>query len=166
MSWFLITLGILILGMFIALGVARMEAVHWQTQLKASEFATEVPWLMSLDLALIIFSIGVLMVTGWLLLLGLRYARHCARYVSLSHRLRRQTQRFLVARETAAEAAAEAVRWRTKEAQNNRLTELIAQWLFAHQVARLARHSTHPDLAQRVDRALAYLGLAVRPAAS
>lgn len=167
MEIFLVALWFLCVSMFLALGIARMDAVHWQTALATAEPTAEVVSLVSVDLALIVFSIGVLITTAWLLLLGLNHARHCARYVGAARRLRRQMQRFYIAREVATEAAGEVARWRIKDAQSHRLTSLAAQWLFAYQVLRIKScHVTHPDLAQRVDRALAQLGLTVRPAAS
>lgn len=164
MDWVLLALGVLILSMFLSLGVARLEGVHWQTLLTTGE-STELTPLVSFDLALVIFSIGVLVVTAWLLLIGLDHARLCARRVSLALRIRRQTRHFQQARQAAADAAAEAIRWRMKDAQSNRLTVLVAQWLFACQMIRLRDgHGSLPDLAQQVEWKLSHLSLSPGPA--
>ncbi|MDR4468942.1 MAG: hypothetical protein MRJ68_11725 [Nitrospira sp.] len=166
MTWFLIMLGLLVVGMFLALGLARMEAVHWQNMLMTPDATTELTPLVSLDLALIVFSIGVLVGTAWLLLLGLRHARLCARHAAVSIRMSSQTHHFRKARQEAAEAAAEAARWRSKDAQSHRLTLLVAQWLFACQMIQLnGGQSAQTDLAQRVERALSHLELSDDPAA-
>lgn len=168
MHTFLTMLGTLILVMFFALGLARIDGVHWQSLLAngMTDSTLETAPLISIDVALITFSIGVLLMTALLLMVGLYHARLCAHQISLARRIRRQTSRFLQVRQAADEAAAEATRWRMKDAQSNRLTVLVAQWLFACQMNRLkGGHSPDLDLVQQVERGLSHLSLSPGTAA-
>ena len=146
MARFLLLVAGIVVLMFVALGFGRLEGAHWQDLLqKGTVESLQTARPMTLDLAIVAISVGVLFTTGLFILLGMQDARTCALQLTTAWTIQRDRRRARQAREEEADAVAEATRCDEQAARKTQLMACVAQLVYRLQVEQLRNGQPVPQ---------------------